>query len=300
LLEGELPPASPAPTSSVTPQPTPAIPAELIGKIAFKSNRTGQEEIYVINPDGTGLALLTNRWPYNVARLADSFSIDGRFRVFTKDAIRYAGDVRPVRFDAPALYWYDSLYKQEQQLTDFGVGLAYDGAWSPTSELITFVSNDSGDDEIWLVSRDRSELKRLTETNEVFNAQHIGKDDFVAEVNKHPSWSPDGKQIVFWSTRSGHPQIWVMNQDGTNPYSLSRTGFNDWDPVWIKYPGIPANAQQIHIPYIGPFDPYGPDRNCGDFTNPGAAQAFYLAAGGPARDPHELDNDQDGIACSGS
>jgi hypothetical protein len=233
-----------------------------------------------------------------MAKVADVFSAEGRFRVFTKDAIRYIGDVDATRSDVPAVYWYDSLYKIEEQVTFFGSGIAYNGVWSPAAERIAFVSNDSGDDEIWVVNRDGSDLKRLTDTNEAFNAQQIGKDTFIPEINKHPSWSPDGKQIVFWSTRNGYAQVWVMNEDGSSPYTLSRTSFNDWDPVWIKYPGIPAEAHRIHIPYLGPHDPYGPDRNCSDFTSPGAAQAFYLAAGGPAVDPHDLDSDQDGEACS--
>jgi len=45
------------------------------------------------------------------------------------------------------------------------------------------------------------------------------------------------------------------------------------------------------------FDPLGPDRDCGEFANQAEAQAFYVAAGGPARDPHRLDRDGDGIAC---
>ena len=39
------------------------------------------------------------------------------------------------------------------------------------------------------------------------------------------------------------------------------------------------------------------DRDCGDFTNQAEAQAFYEAAGGPDRDPHRLDGDNDNIAC---
>lgn len=46
-----------------------------------------------------------------------------------------------------------------------------------------------------------------------------------------------------------------------------------------------------------PYDPNGPDRNCGDFATHAEAQAFYEAAGGPARDPHGLDGDGDGVAC---
>jgi competence protein ComEC len=45
------------------------------------------------------------------------------------------------------------------------------------------------------------------------------------------------------------------------------------------------------------YDPFGPDRDCGDFDTHDEAQAFFIAAGGPERDPHRLDGDNDGIAC---
>ena len=45
------------------------------------------------------------------------------------------------------------------------------------------------------------------------------------------------------------------------------------------------------------YDPFGPDRNCGDFGWWMDAQAFYEAAGGPAVDIHRLDGDADGVAC---
>ena len=45
------------------------------------------------------------------------------------------------------------------------------------------------------------------------------------------------------------------------------------------------------------YDPAGTDRSCGDFERWEQAQAFYEAAGGPARDRHRLDPDGDGIAC---
>ncbi len=40
-----------------------------------------------------------------------------------------------------------------------------------------------------------------------------------------------------------------------------------------------------------------PDRDCSDFETQAEAQAFFEAAGGPARDPHRLDADGDGEAC---
>jgi endonuclease YncB( thermonuclease family) len=43
----------------------------------------------------------------------------------------------------------------------------------------------------------------------------------------------------------------------------------------------------------------GPDRDCSDFRTQAEAQRFFEAAGGPARDPHRLDGDGDGLACEG-
>ena len=45
------------------------------------------------------------------------------------------------------------------------------------------------------------------------------------------------------------------------------------------------------------YDPFGPDRNCGDFDTYEEALDFYLAAGGPAQDPHNLDSNGDGKPC---
>lgn len=293
-LEGELPPLPPTPVFTVTVQ---FMPKVLIGKIAFKSDRTGKEEIYVINPDGSGLALLQGcGWPYYMAQTADAYSADGRYRVFTKDTTQYlagpkdAAGVRPaIPENAPTLFWYDAFYKKEEQLSKFGTGIAYGGAWSPTQEQIAFVATESKNDEIWVVNRDGSGLLQLTH-------------DEFSWWDKHPSWSPDGKHIVFWSNRTGHGQIFVMNPDGSNLYSLSRTGFNDYDPVWIKYPGIPSLNQDsepgkpVYIGSLG-FCGDGMELNCSAFKTQAEAQAVYTAAGGPLLDPYGLDLDRNNRAC---
>jgi len=45
------------------------------------------------------------------------------------------------------------------------------------------------------------------------------------------------------------------------------------------------------------LDPFGPDRDCGDFHMWADAQSFFEAAGGPDSDPHSLDGNNDGIVC---
>jgi Tol biopolymer transport system component len=222
-------------TPWVPPSPTPTplpIPRELAGKIIFLSNRSGGPQplpeplAYVIDPDGSNLAVLTDYTFYNTALARDTYSADQQYRAFVKDSN-----------DVPAIFYFDYHDNLVRPITffDFDAGGAWDPAWSPTQEQIAFVSSASMHEEIWITNRDGSGLRRLTETDEAQTASESGKDTFVPEVKGHPSWSPDGSKIVFWSTRTGRQQIWVMNADGSNAYSLSPSSYDDWNPVWVKY-----------------------------------------------------------------
>ena len=111
-------------------------------------------------------------------------------------------------------------YGSTKQVTEMK-GMSYDPAWSPTHDLIAFVSTDTGNDEIYTVDPNTREIKQLT-----FN-------DW--EWDKHPSWSLDGTKLVFWSNRdTARRQIWIMNGDGSEQRNLSNSDYNDWDPVWVK------------------------------------------------------------------
>ena len=39
------------------------------------------------------------------------------------------------------------------------------------------------------------------------------------------------------------------------------------------------------------------DKDCADFSTWRQAQNFFIKHGGPRRDPHRLDGDNDGVAC---
>lgn len=52
-----------------------------------------------------------------------------------------------------------------------------------------------------------------------------------AGANRHPTWSPDGKQIAFASDPSGKFEIFVMNADGSNATPLTHDGPNT-QPAW--------------------------------------------------------------------
>ena len=46
-----------------------------------------------------------------------------------------------------------------------------------------------------------------------------------------PCWSQNSSKIAFVSTRTGTPQIWIMNNDGTNQTQLSTSGSNDFPAI---------------------------------------------------------------------
>ncbi|MCL6572899.1 MAG: excalibur calcium-binding domain-containing protein [Bacillus sp. (in: Bacteria)] len=55
----------------------------------------------------------------------------------------------------------------------------------------------------------------------------------------------------------------------------------------------PANSNESDIPY----EVTSIDQDCSDFETQEDAQLFYEANGGPDEDPHDLDRDNDGMAC---
>ena len=48
----------------------------------------------------------------------------------------------------------------------------------------------------------------------------------------YPSWSPDGRRIVFNSDRDGDHDIYVMNADGSDVVQLTHNSADDVDPEW--------------------------------------------------------------------
>lgn len=201
---------TPRPTSTPAPALPPSLPAVLKGLILFRSDRNDQVELFALDPAAGVVYRVTQEWPFSLAQTLEGRAPDGFAAVVVQNDNRLV----------PELYIRDSRYPGLRQLTST-TGWSYDAAWSPTGDSIAFVSQEPGNDEIHTIRPDGSDMRRLTAND--------------WEWDKHPSWSPDGTRIVFWSNReTGRRQLWIMNADGGNQRRLLDSPYNDWDPIWVK------------------------------------------------------------------
>lgn len=117
--------------------------------------------------------------------------------------------------------------------------------WSPDGTRIVFQSNRSGNLDLWVMRADGSQQVQLT--------RH-------AEPDYLPSWSPDGRTILFtsWRTERGDreraPHLYAMNADGSKQRRLVRESLNSSEgATWsadgrsIVYSRKGGKGADIHI-----------------------------------------------------
>jgi TolB protein len=187
-----------------------ATPATLAGKILFKTDRGGQTELYVMNPDGSQQQPLPrDQWALYTQLQNDMPNAPDGARTV---AVRGAGQ--------RDLVLVDLTTGQELRITSTGAD-EYDAAWSPVDNRIAYVSEETGRGDIYVLNLDGSANLRLT--------------DNINNFDKHPAWAPDGSRLAFWSDSNfaGNRQIYVMDLTTRQMISISDNPFNDWDPVWV-------------------------------------------------------------------
>lgn len=115
---------------------------------------------------------------------------------------------------------------------------------APTDNLLAFVTDRDGNEEIYRANADGSGLLRLTT-------------DPAPDGN--PAWSPDRTQIVFTSDRTGEAEVFTMvAADGSN--QLNRTnnpGSDDGEPAWSSTNRIAFQSDRDGDYEIYTMDPDG-------------------------------------------
>ena len=91
-------------------------------------------------------------------------------------------------------------------------------AGSPQGDAVAFVSDRSGTHELWSGRPDGVGLMRHTELG--------------GPLPAGPSWSPDGKQIVYDAAPDGHSDLWVVASDSRRPTRITANDSEDRNPVF--------------------------------------------------------------------
>ncbi|MEA4909944.1 MAG: hypothetical protein GYA17_19095 [Chloroflexi bacterium] len=205
-------------TSFAISGPTPtAIPESMFrDKILFKSDRDGNEALYMMNPDGSGRVRVqennTAIFQYNEMMKSQTISPDGQMVVYTD----YAED------GDRELYILNLHSGWIWQLTD-RTGEDYGAVWSPDGKRIVFVAAEGAKTRLFLYDVDGRQMSGITQSS--------------WEQDTSPTWSPDGRRIAFSSNRvTTWKQIWVIGEDGRGLTNISNSTDNQWDPVWIAEP----------------------------------------------------------------
>ena len=210
------------------------------GRITYTSNASGNNDIWIMEADGTGQKQLTSETEGTIyhSELYQSVSPDGRYILFTSDR---AGSVPHIwRMDANGnnlKQLTNGAGEALQQVTPDGRSVVY---FEITSKSLSKVSIDGGEptritdkvDSAPFVSPDGKLIAFLRAGNATTSTKiAIVSSDGGALVKSFDAppngdsrrmiWTPDGRALVYVEVRGGISNLWMLPVDGGAPTQLT-------------------------------------------------------------------------------
>jgi Tol biopolymer transport system component len=227
-------------------------------KIAFSSDHGGNHEIYVMNADGSNRKKLVDGWqlawsPRLAEQAVEEYTNGGGKIAFVSG-----------RDGNDEIYIMNADGTDQSRLTN-NLASDLEPSWSPDGSKITFCSGRDGNSEIYVMNADGTDQMRLTNNpasdfepawspdgskiaymcggnRRVMNYNGTDNrrlDNDLLAGSACLAWSPDGHEIVFWSShvkKGGYwyqdPAFYVVNADGSNLKRLAGGSWNVGELAW--------------------------------------------------------------------
>ena len=176
-------------------------------RIAFSSSRSGDPEIWVADAGGGNPRRITY---FKGPDVSPTWNPKSNAQIAWVSG----------RTGLPQIYTMDQDGANIQRLTDGGYAVS--PSWSSNGQFLTFSWSRKygpgapGGQDIYIMDIATKRWQQLT--------HDAGNNDF-------PSWSPDGRHIVFQRKMGKGTEIWSMLADGSDQRDLTRSGYNAM-PNW--------------------------------------------------------------------
>jgi len=275
-------------------------------QIAFvRHNEEGRSELDLSDADGKGERILAVREkPYNFR--ASRWSRDG-------DAIAVAVGQSDSGANDFGIVEIDTRSGKEREVTTHKFVYISDLEWLPDGSglLVTARQNDTVYNEIWQVSRNTGEVRKVIDDGTSFTTVSLDKDaeqmavslsvpDFSLNIYdlENPansfrtgasvsptSFTRDG-QIIFAATK-GQLDVWMMNADGSSQRQLTNHPMDDFCPLasadgkFIFFTSTRSGDRQIWRMKTDGSDCVQITKREGGypiFVSPDGGEVFYLSA----------------------
>ena len=204
-------------------------------RIAFASYRDDNYEIYVMDAKGKNAKNLTLHLDDDTG---PTWSPDGRKIAFSSRQV--AGKI-PILSD---IFVMDADGANRTNITQNPRASNRTPSWSPDGSKIAYAAvRDVNRADFW-----NSDLDIFVMNADGTNPVRLTED---ARLNWSPSWSPDGKRIVFERAHEDDPifyDIYVMNADGTGLTNLTQTpGVGEFNPSWKPTPFSVSSRGKLSV-----------------------------------------------------
>jgi len=171
-------------------------------QIAVSLSREGGSQIFLVNPDGSGLRRLTSS---SAIDTEPRFSPDGKMIYFTSD-----------RGGSPQVYRMPSGGGDAQRVT-------FDGSYnvsprlSPDGRTLAYITRNSGKFQVALLDLNNRQVQIITDSDR----------------DESPSFAPNGRMILLATVVGGRGVLSAVSSDGRFKQRLSAApGADVREPAW--------------------------------------------------------------------